>query len=90
MTVSSRDLWQLCRQLLKLRAEFSSAEFSWAEMAESGDEMPDDESLWEEGLRAIELEAHLGPELMTAAEFGNQAQVRAVPLCIRFVLRLGL
>ena len=43
--------------------------------------MPE-ESLWEEGLRAIELEAHLGPELMTAAEFGNQAQVRAVPLCI--------
>lgn len=42
--------------------------------------MPE-ESLWEEGLRAIELEAHLGPELMTAAEFGNQAQVRAVHCC---------
>ena len=54
----------------------------WAEMAEGDDEDMPEESLWEEGLRAIELEAHLGPELMTAAEFGNQAQVRAVPLCI--------
>ena len=72
---------QARQQLLKL----------WAEMAEGDDEdMPAEENLWEEGLRAIELEAHLGPELMTAAEFGNQAQVRAVPLCIRFVLRLGL
>ena len=82
---------QARQQLLKLWAESADSWNSWAEMAEGDDEdMPAEENLWEEGLRAIELEAHLGPELMTAAEFGNQAQVRAVPLCIRFVLRLGL